>query len=205
MPANPAKTPKNTPGHVRPTLTPPVPLPPLDLTKPRTAIVDLAIWLIGQNIREVHGANRGPWVDLFLSNVNPALIGNPWCAAVQYWLHQQAGIPPTMTSPALAASWFAQTERLIYHRTKPITPSYPRDFQPGDIVGFEVNGADHINHVELVLENRKEIIITAGGNTSAAGAIGQIIRDGDGFYQKARRRSDIVAGADWITRAAVRN
>jgi hypothetical protein len=174
--------------------TPPLVLLPIDTKNPRQSIVKLAQWLIAMNIREEGGANRGQWVDMFLRSVSPALIGNrnagpPWCAAVQYWLHRQVGIIPGIDNPALSADWFRYPERVVYKRT----------VQPGAVVGFRVGGSDRINHIELLLEHRGDVVVTAGGNTSAAGAVGQIVRDGDGFYQKVRRMADVVSAADWIT------
>ena len=192
--------------------TPPVPLPDLGLTSQSTpadrklALARLAQWLASQNVQEEKGSNRGIWIDLFHASVRPGLAGHgqPWCASVVWWLHRQIGVKPTVSNPAWSAAWFASARRVVYQPNAPRQPHYRDQLQPGDVVGFRVtrNGfsaGSRINHVEVVIEDRGAMIVIAGGNTSGQNALGTVVRDGDGFYLKIRRKRDIVAAADWIT------
>ena len=61
------------------------------------AVLSIAAGQIGQRESPL-GSNRGEMVDQYLTNVDAALLGNPWCMAFVYWCFQQAAMQSGSTN-----------------------------------------------------------------------------------------------------------
>ena len=137
------------------------------------------------------GSNRGPQVDVYVSNVGPGLLGQPWCMAFVYWCFTQAanqlGIANTAPRTAsVIASWrkapHVAGARIV---TAAEARRDPARVTPGMVFYIETGGGHgHTGFVADVVDGR---LVTIEGNTNDGGS-----REGIGVFIRSRRRIDTI-------------
>lgn len=121
---------------------------------------------------EEGGNNKGEWPRRFLHSVG-LNEGYAWCAALQEFCNQKAGLELGPALPAAVrnwAAWAAATGRLTDHPER------------GDLF-FYLNN-DQTGHMGRVVRKVGPWVWTIEGNTSSGEAGSQ--RDGDGVYRRTR-------------------
>lgn len=145
-------------------------------------VVDLALSQVG--VRE-HGRNRGPEIDGYCRDIghDPA-AADPWCAIFVSAMAKRAadalGVPVPIH---LTAGVFTLDEKAppAMHTLHPIAGSI-----------FIKAGHAHTGFVTAV--DLDGTIHTVEGNTNPGGS-----SDGDGVYQRTRRRSELMVFIDLNT------
>lgn len=144
--------------------------------------------------REVGGANRGPWVRVYMDGADGA--GCLWCAGFVSFLVRQAawhaGVPlpmqPTFSCDVIARD--AQTEgRFIAESEIAADPATLDDLPRGSLF-VQRRSADDWNHVGIVAAAVDEIIETIEGNTNEGGS-----REGHEVCRRIRN----LEGKDFVT------
>mgnify|MGYP001051946148 CR=1 FL=1 len=137
------------------------------------------------------GSNRGPEVDIYLSNVAAGLLGQPWCMAFVYWCFTQAanqlGVANTAPKTAsVIASWQkAQNEPKARIVTAAEARRDPAKVTPGMVFYIDTGGGSgHTGFVADVIDGR---LVTIEGNTNDGGT-----REGIGVFIRSRRRVDTI-------------
>lgn len=147
------------------------------LSGPREDIARVAATLL--ETREERGPNTGPMVDKILGSVGLP-PGNPWCAAFNYYVFEQAGLSSRVPRTGWSPAWLAG-ER------KPANKA-----QKGDVFGIYFSSLRRIAHTGIIEEPKGKYCITIEGNTNDRGS-----REGDGVYRK-RRSNQTLLVKDWI-------
>ncbi len=139
--------------------------------------------------------------------------GYPWCASSQSEIFVYARVPTVCS--ARAADWFKSN---VVWRSS--WGEVPRELlSPGMSIGYYYPKLGRIGHIGLLVGWDKNNLYVYEGNTSPRGLFNPenfqslsetnntVVREGDGFYPKTRRWSDIavisdmcLAGNDFINR-----
>ena len=129
---------------------------------------------LAENPREVGGANRGPWVRVYMSGNQGA--DYPWCAGFVSFILMQAAdamktampLNPTFSCDALAADAKA---RGLFVSERDLAKNNPpkKEMPPGSIFLRRSTGNDW-THTGLVLRFDEDTFQTIEGNTNDAGS-----------------------------------
>ncbi|MGH9889023.1 MAG: CHAP domain-containing protein, partial [bacterium] len=89
-------------------------------------------------MEEPLGSNRGPRVDEYLGSVgiDPALGGQPWCAAFVYWCFARAAADasvdnPVVRSASVLGQWAGAGRRGLRRLTREEALADPQSILPG--------------------------------------------------------------------------
>lgn len=136
-------------------------------------------------VREIGGANRGAYVEMYLESVDLD-PGYAWCAAFVSWCYQNAEVeaPQSAWVPS-----YALKNKRIYHRGK-----YElREPQKGDAFLIWYHKLNRPAHIGFIDQWGDKWIVTVEGNTNDNGS-----REGDGVYRKRRLKKQIWAVSDFV-------
>lgn len=137
-------------------------------------------------VREATGNNDGKEVERYLRTTGLGK-GYPWCAAYVAWLHEEVNVPNPAS--AWSPSWF--TSNVVYRRHQPRIQAFTS--RPGMVFGLYYEHLKRVGHVGIIVQEQKLHYITNEGNTNGAGS-----REGDGVYQKIRRKESIYVVSDFV-------
>lgn len=140
-------------------------------------------------VREATGKNDGPEVARVLLTVGLG-EGYSYCAATNYACYTWAGetLPGKPSDYAWSPTW-ADASKVVW---RPSDPS-PYEAVPADVFTLYYPSLKRVGHTGLVLRQEGQYVITFEGNTNADGA-----REGNGFWIKRRRLSEIHRITRWI-------
>lgn len=129
------------------------------------------------DVQEVGGPNKGPWIRRFLAAVGLG-EGYAWCAAFVYWCLLQAGADPAKLPQKVRAAsvyqWAAWAEREGRLHDQPAR----------GMLGYWLDGGT--GHVFFVASASASGVRTLEGNTNAAGS-----REGDRVAEKFRSLAEL--------------
>lgn len=173
----------------------------------KNTIIEVALGLERENIRESEGKNRGPGIRRFWGATSFGFAGyeqrQPWCAAAAAWNIAEAAskffggkgvVPFSLPRSARVVDWPTWARANSTH-WKVLSPKN-NEAQAGDIIGWDFNGDDPSGtHMGIVLsDERADGTFTTGeGNTDPDGS-----REGNGYYLKKRTRSKAIYLIRWV-------
>lgn len=151
----------------------------------RAKLVNAAYKYVG--VREKTGNNDGKDVEAILARVG-LKKGNPWCAALQYSIHDDSNIKAPKSG--YCPDWFKTN--VVYRRNK----LSPTKFisKKGQVCGFFIESKGRIGHVGMIVGEMGDFYVTIEGNTNDAGS-----DEGEGCYKKLRRKVSIAVISDYCT------
>lgn len=153
-----------------------------DASEKRTRVLNVASGLVG--VRESTGRNDGEVVEKILRSVG-AEKGQPWCAAFNYYVYEQADLNTLVPRSAWSPDWVRGAE---WKKGTGKTP------QGGDSFGIYFPKLGRVAHTGLVEKwGSNGSCATIEGNTNGGGS-----RDGDGVYRRIRLKGQIYAVKSWI-------
>lgn len=141
--------------------------------------VDIALTQV--SVRE-HGRNRGPEIDTYNRDIgHDPLKADPWCAIFVCAMFRRACDQMGIRCPVpLTAGCWSLDER---------SPAVARSKEPSAGAIFLLNGH---RHTGLVVAVNGDELATVEGNTDPGGS-----REGDGVYQRTRRRDECEVFLDF--------
>lgn len=157
-------------------------------------------WLF---VTETTGRNDHPMIEKSMKLCGLCgTCGYPWCASCQTEIFVFAGIE-TIRS-ARAADWFKQN--VVWRSSWGTIPK--ELLMPGMVVGYYYHKLGRVGHIGLLVGWDKNNLYVYEGNTSPRGLFNpenfqslseadlNVVREGDGFYPKTRRWTDISVISD---------
>lgn len=155
-------------------------------------LLTLPFTLFGQreNLRKIYtkeigtkevGTNSGTAIYKYQKSAG-VKSGTAWCGSFVYSCFLDAGIKPNVKSPAQAASWFVDKNKIIVVRgeVKKISP------QAGDVIGIQYG--QRVGHTGFFDKEEEKFYITVEGNTN--GQSGS--REGEGVYRLKRIKRQVT-------------
>ncbi len=171
------------------------------LAPPSTSIVSLSSGVVAaarqhlrERPREVGGANRGPWVRVYMEGKDgPGFL---WCAGFASFLVRQgswhSGVPlpltPTFSCDDLSRD--AQNDGRFFGENEIIDGAVTLDDLPRGSLFVQRRSPNDWNHVGIVVAAVKDVIETIEGNTNEGGS-----REG---YEVCRRIRNLKS-KDFVT------
>jgi hypothetical protein len=130
------------------------------------AVAFCAATHLREHPREVGGQNRGPWVRLYMDDVE----GQPWCAGFVSYIIRQAAELLGLPKPPIAGSVSCAELAVRAHDSKLFVSQHAqrRDIPPGSIMLVE-GGPHGYNHCGIVISSNAETFETIEGNTNSDG------------------------------------
>ena len=144
-------------------------------------------------VTELTGKNDGKEVEAYLRSVGLAR-GNPYCAAIVYWIGQEAARGTERKPPYPKTGWSpSMVSSPTWKRGK------GRDPQPADTFGIYFHSKKRVAHTGLIEQIDGDYLITIEGNTSSRAAIGSASdREGEGVRRKRRPIRTIYSVRNWF-------
>lgn len=128
--------------------------------------------------------NGGREVDMYLESVD-CPTGLPWCAAGVYWCFAEASMMTGLTNPCPKTAGALRMFTLA-----PIECQLPPTATPEPGWVFVIDHGHGLGHVGFVLAVHGDgLLDTIEFNTNGGGS-----REGDGVYQRTRRRHEVTKG-----------
>lgn len=157
-------------------------------------------WLF---VEELTGKNDHPMIKESMELCGLCgTCGYPWCASSQTEIFVFAGVSTVRS--ARAADWFKTN--VVWRSSWGAIPK--ELLMPGMSVGYYYHRLKRIGHIGLLVGWDKNNLYVYEGNTSPKGLFNPenfkalsetdstVVREGDGFYPKTRRWSDIAVISD---------
>lgn len=136
------------------------------------------VYLAQIGVRELTGNNDGKYVEIYLRSVGLSK-GNPWCAAFVHYCLARGGVSNSISG--YAPTSLDKNNLVMYGRRFYVKPHY------ADVVSFYFPSKHRISHTAFFDEDMGNgFYKSVEGNTGGGGAIGNIVRDGDGVYMMKR-------------------
>jgi peptidoglycan hydrolase-like protein with peptidoglycan-binding domain len=142
---------------------------------------------VAQHPREIGGANRGPWVRLYMDGAEGTEF--PWCAGFARFLMRQASNGRALPfTPSISCDECARSgkQRGLFRDGSTITPA---EITPGSLFLVRRKDAPGWHHTGIVVSATGNTIRTIEGNTNDDGS-----REGYEAIQRVR----VLANVDYI-------
>lgn len=140
-------------------------------------------------VREKTGKNDGKEVEMYLRSVGLG-SGFSYCAAYLKWCFDSAQIKTTIT----AWSPTAENRKMIIYKNK----KFFEEPKAGDVITFyypKLKRVGHCGYYDSRLNDK--IYVSVEANTSGAGSVGEIVRDGSGVFKKYRSFNSTHSISRW--------
>lgn len=166
--------------------------------KAREELTELALSQVG--VRELTGNNDGKEVERYLHSVG-LKKGQPWCAALMAWLHNELGIPNPES--AWSPDWFRSN--VVYDRFDKNQVDFVA--RKGQVFGLYFVSKKRIAHVGMIVGQSPQHYETVEGNTSLLGFVDlslltdeqkELERESIWVAHKIRNRRDIAKVSDFV-------
>lgn len=136
-------------------------------------------------VRELSDRNDGREVEMYLRSVGLSK-GNPWCAAFVHYCLSKGGVPNSITG--YSPTSFNKKNVVMFNHVFTLKPHY------ADVLSFYYPAKNRIAHTGFFDKDLGNgIYESVEGNTGDNGAIGNIVREGDGVYRKKRSYNSTYA------------
>ena len=150
----------------------------------RDLVIDIAASQIGV-VEQPRGSNRGPEVDVYIrtTGLDPAQDSFPWCVCFLYWVFDQAAKLKHKENPLPKTAGVITLWKLGRRTAAQVVRKSEGNAQtvkPGMIFYLDLGGGK--GHAGLVIEVRRDHIITIEGDTNQGGA-----SDGFGVFRREGR------------------